>query len=214
MQVEILLSKLQAERTQTGEPKLIFNFLLSFGWLVLHVGPMQMILLYALLSLLFLLFLALKSKFLETSKKEYFFSFLGTADRGLLSSWKAFLLLQLAYWVRAVENLGGGLVLICRTRERRSGWVKLVWLHECLPSVGERCLPSLWPGHRVFDLCFPCDEPLTSRSTVWTLSHRSYLLAKVRAMKHTPDGYSPRSSILHLHQQESVRGIEGPSDLG
>lgn len=145
---------------------------------------MQMILLYALLSLLFLLFSALKSKFLETSKKEYVFSFLGTTDRGLLSSWKAFLLLQLAYWVRAVENLGGGLVLICRTRERRSGWVKLVRLHECLPSVGERCLPSLWPGHLVFDLCFPCDEPLT-RSTVWTLSHRSYLLAKVRAMKHS-----------------------------
>lgn len=93
VQVEILLSKLQAGRTQTREPNLIFNFLLSFGCVVLHVWPVQMVLLCALLFLLFLLFFFGFEKYILRDKQEgIFFSSLGTTDTGHLSTWKVFLL--------------------------------------------------------------------------------------------------------------------------
>lgn len=47
--MQILLSKLQVEGTQTREPQSLFSVLLSFGWLILNIRLMQMISLWALI---------------------------------------------------------------------------------------------------------------------------------------------------------------------
>lgn len=183
--VEILLSKLQAERIQSKESKLTFNFLLSFGWLIFYIWPMQMILLYIFLCLLLRLYLALKSKFLQTSKKECFLLSWVPQLQFFWAPAKYSCELQLAYWVRAYENLGRGLILICGAGERR-GWEKLAWLvGECLPSEGKTCLPSRCPGlWHLTCVSSVANQWLAEALCGRCLTSLSYLLEKVRATKH------------------------------
>ena len=92
VQVEILLSKLQAGRTQTRGPKLIFNFLLPFGWVVACLTSTNGFTLCPAFSPFPPFFMLRKVHFKRQTRRNIFFYSLGTTDRGLLSTWKVFLL--------------------------------------------------------------------------------------------------------------------------
>ena len=169
---------------------------------------MQMILLCILLSSFFLPFGLWKVHFFFfffffRDKQEGMCSFSVAAGRGLLSTWERFLLIAFGLLGESTWELKGvgGLVLICRAGGRRSGWAKLVWLHECLPPSGRDACSNPWPRHLAFYLCFLCDEFISSTCAEWMPSQSFYFPWKVRAAEHTGSAWlslhsGPTSSSL------------------